>query len=210
MHLAQPWAPPRTLKVWPWDPSAACCWAAPGAVPGQALAPCLPPHGLSLRRVWFLVFSAFSAVAKTLPVPRNRPSSKQGCQGATAALQGMAVPNFCALVLPRSLSLLRAPPRAFLGLTQHLEGPPDREGRGAGHAACTQRHTCSCPAPGTGAFRLCGHGETGRVKGDTLDREQKPRVQEEGEGWSRAGRVTSRGVQGHGDTPSTNPRSAWK
>lgn len=67
-------APPRAHTVWPRDPSAARCWAGPGAVPSQALAPCLQPHGLSLGKVWFLVFLPFQWLPK-LPVPRNRPSS---------------------------------------------------------------------------------------------------------------------------------------
>lgn len=65
-------------------------------------------------------FSAFSVVAKTLPVPRNGPSSNWGCQGATAVLQGWLFRRF--------VPWHTAPPRAFLGLTRRLE--PGQAGRG--------------------------------------------------------------------------------
>lgn len=96
------------LLGWSWG----CSQPSTGSMPlttwaffGEGLVPC---------------FSAFSVVAKTLPVPRNGPSSNWGCQGATAALQGWLFRRF--------VPWHTAPPRAFLGLTRRLE--PGQAGRG--------------------------------------------------------------------------------
>lgn len=128
-------------------------------------------------------FSAFSVVAKTLPSAQEQAQPRLGLPGGHGCAPGTAVPELCALAQHAPLR------EAFWGSLSVRETLRwNRQG--------TQ------PVPHVQDIPPVQKRETGRVKRDTLGRER------EQEGWSPAGHVTSRD-QGHGDTPSTNPRTAW-
>lgn len=178
-HLAQPWAPPRAHRLWPRNPSAAHCWAGPRAAPSQALAPCLHPHGISLGKVWFLVFLPFQWLPKPSQCPGTGPAQTGAARGPPLRSRHGCSQGLCPGTQPPGATtqpLLPAPPRAFLGLTQRLEDPEPGQA-GAGSRTCHMHPGTHVQLHGpvsTGTFRLCSRGETGRVKRDTSDREQKP------------------------------------
>lgn len=188
----------------------------PGLLPAKHWLHACTHMGFLWGRFGSLFFCLFNG-CQNPPSAQEQAQPKLGLPGGHHCAPGMAVPKVCALAHgllgpPHSL-FFQHPPEPFWGSLSIWKTPsPDRQGPGAGHAACTQGHTCSCTALSAPAHSACaavGKPDASNETRPIVNRNREHGRDERDGVWQDMSHPEACRDQGHGDIPSSNPRAAW-